>query len=140
MFPFTHCRLPLPEERGQGLTEYALLLSLVAVVIIVALTLVGSAVEAAYCQVVNQLPGDRGRCEANDTVVITKAEYKSQELHLDATSNGDYQPTVTLKASPGGVMEERGDHYHLDYSLPGCPCVVTVTSSAGGTASVTVGS
>jgi Flp pilus assembly pilin Flp len=140
MFRFTHCGSPLPEEHGQGLIEYALLLSLVAVVIITALALMGGAVEAAYCQVVIQLPGDRGRCEASDTVVITKAQYESPVLHLDVTSNGDYYPTVTLTASPGGVMEQRGGHYHLEYSLPGCPCVVTVTSSAGGSASVTVGS
>ena len=143
MFPFTQRPLPLPEERGQGLIEYALILSLIAVVILVALVVVGSAVNTAYCQVISQFPGAEDPCEEKliDVVVITKAEYDSgsQELHLDATSNGDYDPAVTLTVSPGGVMEARSHHYHRKYFLPGCPCEVTVTSSAGGSASQTVG-
>ncbi len=132
--------MPLPEERGQGLTEYALILVLASIVVIVVLAVMGTAVKDTYCQVVSMFPGSDNPC-AEDIVVITKAEFNclSRELHLDVTSDGDYDPDVTLTASPGGVMEERSDHYHLHYFLPDCPYEVIVTSSLGGSASVTVG-
>jgi hypothetical protein len=78
---------------------------------------------------------------ATDVVEIYRANYDSgdEELHLDAWSDGDYNPDVTLTASPGGVMEARSDHYHLRFDLSGCPCTVTVTSSAGGSDSTVVG-
>ena len=141
MIPFTHRILPLPEERGQGLLEYALILSLVAVLVIAALAVVGTSIESVYCEIISQFPGSENPCTADEAVII-KADYDPglQTLHIDATSDGDYHPDVTLTVSPGGVMEAKTHHYHLDYSLPGCPCEVTVTSSAGGSASVTVGS
>ena len=77
----------------------------------------------------------------NYIVAITRADYDSglQTLHLDATSDGVYDPAVTLTASPGGIMVQAGSHYHLNYSLTGCPCLVTVTSSEGDSGTVTVG-
>ena len=140
MFRFTRRALPLPEKRGQGLVEYALILSLVAIVVIVAPAVMGPAINAVYCQVISQFPGTGGFCVV-DVVVIKNADYDSDklELHLDVTSNGDYNPGTTLSASPGGVMQAKNHHYHLRYSLLDCPCDVTVTSSAGGAVSVTVG-
>ena len=44
-----------PDERGQGLAEYAFLFSLVVVVVIVALTLVGVSVEELYDDTVTKL-------------------------------------------------------------------------------------
>ncbi len=129
--------MPLPEERGQGLTEYALILVLASIVVIVVLAVMGTAVKDTYCQVVSMFPGSENPC-AEDIVVIIKAEFNcgSRDLHLDVTSDGDYDPDVTLTASPGGVMEERSGHYHLHYTLPDCPYEVIVTSSLGGSASV----
>jgi len=129
----------LLEENGQGLSEYGLILSLVAIVVIIALALVGTSVRNIYCQVIGQFPGTESPC-AVDVVVITRATYDpdSQELHIDATSDGDYDPSVTLTVSPGGLMEARSHHYHLEYFLPGCPCEVTVTSSSGGSATVAI--
>jgi pilus assembly protein Flp/PilA len=139
LIPFTHRTLPLPEERGQGLTEYALILSLVAVLVIVALALLGSSVKTVYCQVISQFPGSENPCSV-DFVVVIKADYNpdTQVLHLDVTSDGDYDPAVTLTASPGGVMEERSHHYHLNIFFSSCTCDVTVISSAGGSTSVSV--
>ena len=77
-----------------------------------------------------------------DVVVITRANYQSvkNELDLCATSDGGFDPGVTLTASPGGVMTRQGETYHIRFTLPGeCPCTVTVTSSRGGWATVTVG-
>jgi pilus assembly protein Flp/PilA len=131
-------------EEGQGLVEYALVLVLVAVIVIAILLILGSTVGNVFNEVARELEragAIRGAGEGNDVVVITRAGYNSgtQELHLDATSDGDYDPGVTLTASPGGVMEAKSDHYCLKPTLTGCPCTVTVTSSKGGSASVTVG-
>ena len=128
-----------PDVGGQGLVEYALLLTLASLVVIVILTLLGPTVGNVFSRISVGLGGESGTAGPN--VAITRAYYDSgdEELHLDATVDGDYDPSVTLTASPGGVMEPRSDHYHLRYGLTGCPCNVTVTSSAGGSASVTVG-
>jgi Flp pilus assembly pilin Flp len=126
------------KEVGQGLVEYALVLTLVSIVVIATLILLGPTVGNVFSQVSAAL----GVTDTGSSIVaIIKSDYDSDEgkLHLDATVDGDYYPTVTLTASPGGVMEERIDHYHRDISLSGCPCTVTVTSSTGGTALVTVG-
>lgn len=127
-----------PDSRGQGLVEYALLLTLVAIVVIATLTLLGPSIGNVISRVAAGL-GASG--SGGSTVAITRADYDSglQELHLDATVNGTYDPGVTLTASPGGVMVQRSNHYHARFNLSGCPCTVTVTSSAGGSASVTVG-
>ena len=42
-------------ERGQGLVEYALILVMVAVVVIVGLSIVGTSVSGVYCDVVTTL-------------------------------------------------------------------------------------
>ena len=47
--------LPHARERGQGLTEYALILVLVALVVIAILTLLGPQVGNVYSQVTNML-------------------------------------------------------------------------------------
>jgi pilus assembly protein Flp/PilA len=127
-----------PDSRGQGLIEYALVLTLVSIVVMITLILLGSTVGNIFSQVTASL----GVAETGSSmVIITRSDYDSDEerLHLDATVGGDYYPTVALTTSPGGVMEERDHHYHRAISLTGCPCTVTVTSSTGGTASVTVG-
>lgn len=126
-------------EGGQGLVEYALILVLVSLVVIVVLSLLGPSIGNVFSNIVddlNMLGGGN-----NYVVAITRADYDSglQMLHLDATSDGVYDPGVTLTASPGGVMVQAGNHYHLNYSLTGCPCTVTVTSSEGDSGTVTVG-
>ena len=126
-------------EGGQGLVEYALILVLISLVVIVVLSLLGPSIGNVFSNVVDELNMLGGG--NNYVVAITRADYDSglQTLHLDATSDGVYDPSVTLTASPGGVMGQAGNHYCLIYSLTGCPCAVTVTSSEGGSATVTVG-
>jgi pilus assembly protein Flp/PilA len=140
LFPFTHRTLPLPEKRGQGLLEYALILSLVAIVVIVALALLGSSIETVYCKVVSQFPGNETTCAVDgvDVVEIITADYNptDKKIHLDATSNGDYDPDVIFTASPGGVMGATAHHFHLNIEPIVCPCDVTVTSSLGGSDTV----
>jgi pilus assembly protein Flp/PilA len=136
----------LPDRSGQGLIEYALILSLVSIVVLVVLALVGPVINSVYCQVIRELPGTGNAC-GEDVVAIKNAEYHyndnplEESVHLDMWSNGDYFPDTILTASPGGVMEARAHHYHLDILLSGCHCkqTITITSSAGGFATVEVG-
>ena len=126
-------------ERGQGLVEYSLILVMVALVVIVLLSILGPSIGNVFSNIVDDLNALGGG--NNYVVAITRSDCDSglQTLHLDATSGGVYDPGVTLTASPGGVMVQAGNHYHLNYSLTGCPCAVTVTSSEGDSATVTVG-
>jgi hypothetical protein len=75
---------------------------------------------------------------AEGTIEATKVHYNRglQEVHIDATYDGGYDPDVTLTASPGGVMVPEGDHYDIKFPLTGCPCTITIMSSKGESASV----
>lgn len=135
-------------EGGQGLVEYSLMLVLVALVVVVILMVVGSDVGNVYSQVADALNTDDEETddeiieEVTDVVMITRADYDLglHRLHLHATSDGGTDPGVTMTASPGGVMTRYAAHYHIYVNgLSGCPCDVTVTSSEGGSATVTVG-
>ncbi|MEZ4646783.1 MAG: hypothetical protein R3E31_29335 [Chloroflexota bacterium] len=79
-------------------------------------------------------------------IVVRNADYNpnSHKLSLEATTPTGYDPNVTLTTSPGGQMQPHPpgnpDHYRLTITLQGtCPCDVTITSSDGGTTTVTVG-
>jgi pilus assembly protein Flp/PilA len=45
------------DERGQGLTEYALIIALVAIVAVAALTLLGGQIDAIFGSITTQLGG-----------------------------------------------------------------------------------
>ena len=47
----------LPQEEGQGLVEYALIIVLVAIVVIVALTALGGQVSSVFESITNTLSG-----------------------------------------------------------------------------------
>ena len=47
----------LRNEQGQGLTEYALIIALVAIVAVAALTLLGGQISAIFGDINNQLGG-----------------------------------------------------------------------------------
>ncbi len=132
---------PPPADSGQGLVEYALILTLVAVVVIITLNVLGSAVSNVFCQVNAGLSGANPiGCD----VQIMRADYDSQQqtLHLDARVGGTYDPTIQLTLTPGGPMQGRpsNSYYHITgVHLTGCPCTVKVTSNVGGSATVTVG-
>jgi Flp pilus assembly pilin Flp len=135
-------------QAGAGLLEYALIISLVSVVGVAVVAAVGPAISNIYCEILITLgvtcdaggEVDDEVDEILDVAIIT-SDYASgiQELHLDATYGGDYDPSVSMTASPGGVMEARAHWYHAHFVLTDCPCEVTVTSSEGNSASVWVG-
>jgi len=144
------CSEKRPSENAQGLVEYALILVLVGIVVLVALLILGPNIGNVFSEVSSMLenPGEGSEVvEETDVVVITRADYEAghNRYHLDATSDGGYDPGVTLTASPGGVMTQAGGHYHLHIStsiLSGCtalsPCTVTITSSEGDSETVSV--
>jgi len=47
----------LRNEKGQGLTEYALIIALVAIVAVAALTLLGGQIDTIFGTITNQLGG-----------------------------------------------------------------------------------
>ncbi len=134
------CSEKRPSEKGQGLVEYALILVLVSVVVLAVLLISGPTLGNVFTEVVSAIDnpgGGGGGGGEEDVVSITTAAYSAGNLHLDATSDGGYDPGVTLTASPGGVMTQAGGHYHRNISIV-CPCTVTVTSSEGGSSIVNV--
>ena len=50
-------RRPVSEEEGQGLVEYALIIGLIAVVVIVALTATGTNIQALFQNIADKLAG-----------------------------------------------------------------------------------
>ena len=47
----------LRDERGQGLTEYALIIALVAIVAVAALTLLGGQIDSIFGSITSELGG-----------------------------------------------------------------------------------
>jgi pilus assembly protein Flp/PilA len=141
-------------EGGQGLVEYSLLLALIALVVVVVLVILGPNVGNVYsasadafdtpAEEVNNGEGENIEEVTTDVVTLSVEGYDpvSQELHLHAYSDGGNDPGITMTASPGGAMTLSnfgGPHYTKTFILPvECPCVVTVTSSEGGSSTVTV--
>jgi Flp pilus assembly pilin Flp len=118
------------------MVEYALLIALVAIVSIFILLVLGPTINEMYCDISVSIGND---CDG--MVAVTRSQYNSrrQEVQLDVQYDDGFDPDVTMTASPGGVMEQRGDHYHIKFTLAGCPCDITITSSEGDSTTVTVG-
>ena len=47
-------------RKAQGIIEYALILVLIAMVVIVVLSIFGDALNTAYCDIITQIGGDGG--------------------------------------------------------------------------------
>lgn len=136
-------------QEGQGLVEYALILVLVAVVVIVVLALLGPAVGNVFSNVVSGLENVASPTDTpvpTDVVAVSLLEcYPASghfRVHIDATSDGGYDPGVTLTTSPGGVMilghTPPPDHYHIMFDVAACTGTVTISSSAGGSTTVSL--
>ena len=85
-----------PNEEGQGLVEYALILVLIAIVVIGVLLLLGPTVSHVYCRVTNAMqPGSCG--------VIASYEVKhNSNLKITATVTKPATVTVTLQDNTYG--------------------------------------
>jgi pilus assembly protein Flp/PilA len=75
-------------ERGQGLVEYALILVLVAVVVIIGLSVVGTSVQGVYCDVVAGLQSDSAQCgfQEGDQCQVTEFKVKEKEKQKEKIS------------------------------------------------------
>jgi Flp pilus assembly pilin Flp len=139
------CSVKRNPEGGQGLTEYSLLLALIALVAVAVLVIFGPGVGNIYSEISNTFNGDRDEpvvepaVEPVDVITIVRAEYLyGRDVHIDAQVNGGMDPDIELVASPGGVMQREPNHYHIYFDWP-CPCEITITSSTGSSTTVMVG-
>lgn len=132
-------------EGGQGLVEYSIILALFALVVIAALAVIGPGVGNIFSESSKAFDTDIGEPaedpvgETVGEITIGQAEYINGKAHIDVQYNNGSDPSVILTASPGGVMETLDHHYHIFFSLPGCPCQVTITSNTGSSTTVWVG-
>jgi pilus assembly protein Flp/PilA len=117
--------LKKPDERGQGLVEYALILVLVAIVVIGVLLVLGPTVSEVYCEVVNVLqPGECGAITSvtavrdgnghGNTVVVTITV--SEPAKVTATwpggsgsTNCSGSCTITITTDDGGRVRVKDD-------------------------------
>jgi hypothetical protein len=121
--------------------EYSLILALFALVVVVVLVVFGPGVGNVYSEISNSFSRDREEpvVEPVDVITIAKAEYiSSNDVHIDAQVNGGMDPDIELTASPGGLMHKEPTHYHIYFEMLGCPCEITITSSAGDSMTVMV--
>lgn len=129
-------------EAGEGLMEYAFVIVLIAVVGIVGMAALGPVVRSLYCEMLSIMgtPCDGTEAAAEGTIEATKVHYNPglEEVHLDATYDGGYDPDVALTVSTGGVMVQEGDHYDIKFTLSGCPCTITILSSKGESTTVII--
>jgi len=117
--------LKKPDERGQGLVEYALILVLVAIVVIGVLLLLGPAVSEVYCEVVNVMqPGECGAITSvtavrdgnghGNTVVVTITVDEATEVTATWPEGSDSTScsgscTITITTENAGTVRVRDD-------------------------------
>ena len=130
---------------GQGLVEYSIILALLALVAVAVLVVFGPGVGNIFSEsskafsVDSGEPEEQPKEEPSDEITISQVDYyNGNNVHIDAQFDGGSDPSVTLTASPGGVMQIIDLHYHIRFPLPGCPCEITITSSTGSSTTVMV--
>ncbi len=103
-----------PDERGQGLVEYALILVLVAIVVIGILLVLGPTVAQVYCQVSNGLePGSCGVLERVDLIARTAAGVQvevhvSEDTSLTVTNSHNTDVKNVSCATPSCTFSVNG--------------------------------
>lgn len=120
-------------EKGQGLVEYALLLTLVAVVVIGILSVLGTSINNVYLKVITGLQPNgvitsvtaaRGGGGNANNVTATIAVSENTNVTVKDSQSGKTQ-TTACNGSCSVTLTEIGDQAG----------VVTVTADAGGTLS-----
>ena len=126
-----------PREDGQGLVEYALILTLVAIAVIAILLLLGPAVSQVYCKVANSLqPGScgvitsykikvTGALQVRDITVSKPATVTvtitDQTLGDDTKSRACTPPSCSnitfggISSGSGVITTDRGDYIAFSY-------------------------
>jgi pilus assembly protein Flp/PilA len=114
-----------PNEEGQGLVEYALILVLVAIVVIGILLLLGPAISEVYCEVVNTMqPGECGAITSvnavrdgnghGNTVVVTITVDQATAVTAtwpggSASTSCSGSCTITITTDDAGTVRVRDD-------------------------------
>jgi pilus assembly protein Flp/PilA len=98
MFRKTLNKFPIPQEKGQGLVEYALILVLIAVVVIAILLNLGPAVAQVYCRITNSL--QPGSCVSGGVIASYQATKIGSSLHVNVTVSQNATITVNVPGKP----------------------------------------
>ncbi|MCD4685488.1 MAG: hypothetical protein K8S97_06095 [Anaerolineae bacterium] len=117
------------KERGQGLTEYAMVLVLVALVVIVILVLFGEEVQNQYCEVVLSLQADApaGMCENVEMTCRVDTTSPLRVRALITVPDGDGVDHVDF--SVDGTFRNREFHRHYCLVRGNGPCSPAYLSS-----------
>jgi len=129
---------------GQGLVEYALIISLVAVVVVIIAAIFGSAVKQAFCEPLVALdPEENMYClvedappidpEEEDYPIYGRANYSSYRNHLYIIVRVPEETSPTLTVEGYGVMEyvPYRNAYRLVIHTHDPPSTVNIISSDG---------
>lgn len=121
-------------ERGQGLVEFALVLVLVAVAVIIALTAVGDALKEVLCETSSAVGADTSEIVDCDYIDVVRTNYQRRRdrVVIVVKYMGDDYKEVTLHAFPGGPMDQRNKRkWRIVLEDQHCPCTYTVRASNG---------
>ena len=103
------------QEEGQGMAEYALVLALIAVVVIIILTIVGSSVALVYARVIGGFNGQ--------SITNTGTEYIVLDAGISVTGGGGAcNVTIsdaTVAVVQDGVLLESSSTGNISISAPG---------------------
>jgi len=129
--------LHLPEEEaGQGLAEYSLIISLVAIVVVMAVAFFGEGVANQYCSIISVLPFSSDPSTGCDTPItrLTLIDQGPNYINVEATVNDpDGDPDdpygaiskveFYIDSTTGGpVQTEFIFRYCLSGNPSGAPC------------------
>lgn len=132
-------KIPISQEKGQGLVEYALILVLVAVVVIAILLTLGPAVAQVYCRIANSL--QPGSCVQGGVITSVTTFTSGGARRVSVTVSQLTNVTVNVTAGGGSASLITGPCSSVNtctYNIPSwsSPGSATVTAAAGGTATV----
>jgi Flp pilus assembly pilin Flp len=136
-----------PLGAGQGLTEYALLITLVAVVVIMMLVTLGRGVKGVFCNLMITLEPEMplscvvpvaeeggGDGDSDQGSLSALAGYRSSDQKLVVMARAPQGASATLTVAGYGTMSQvpGTDYYKLVVTTSDPPATVTIQSSEGG--------
>jgi pilus assembly protein Flp/PilA len=128
-------KFPIPQEEGQGLVEYALILTLVAIVVIAILLTLGPAVAQVYCRIAGAL--EPGSCAGAITSVTTNPAGPNRQVTVSVSEPTD----VTVSATSGTIASPTKactpPSCNFNINSPAGSGSVTATASVGGSMTAT---
>ena len=102
---------PRRHEKGQGLVEYALGLTLVALVATVSVVAVGPGLQDTYCSAVTVLDPANEACSYLNSVQILNANYNAKKKELNLMAKAPKNCKDDLEVQGYGTMIRQGSSY-----------------------------